>query len=105
MFIAGNLLEGIATVVHMVLELYKWVIIIRVFVSWFNPDPYNFLVQLLSRITDPVLSQIRYQIQKRFGLGMGGSGFDFTPIIAILLIVLLQIFVVESLRDIAIRMN
>jgi len=105
MFIAGNVLEGIAAVLHTVLEIYMWVIIIRVFISWFNPDPYNFLVQLLSRITDPVLYQIRYQIQKRFGLGMGGSGFDFSPIIAILLIMFLQIAVVGSLKDLAMRMH
>ncbi len=99
MFIAGNLLEGIATVLHAVLEIYMWVIIIRALVSWVNPDPYNPIVQFLQRVTDPVL----YQIRKR--LGMGGMGFDFSPIIAILLIMFLQIAVVGSLRDLAIRMH
>ena len=99
MFIAGNLLEGIATILHTVLEIYMWVIIVRALISWVNPDPYNPIVQFLQRVTDPLL----YQIRKR--LGMGSMGFDFSPIIAILLIMFLQIAVVGSLKDLAIRMH
>ncbi len=99
MFIAGNMLEGIATILDTVLWLYMWVIIIRALISWVNPDPWNPIVQFLQRATDPVL----YQIRKR--LGMGGMGFDFSPIIAILLIMFLQIAVVGSLKDLAIRMH
>jgi YggT family protein len=76
-----------------------WVIIIRALVSWVNPDPWNPIVQFLQRATDPFL----YQIRKR--LGMGNMGFDFSPIIAILLIMFLQIAVVGSLKDLAIRMH
>jgi YggT family protein len=99
MFIAGNMLEGIATILDTVLWLYMWVIIIRALISWVNPDPWNPIVQFLQRATDPVL----YQIRKR--LGMGSMGFDFSPIIAILLIMFLQIAVVGSLKDLAIRMH
>ena len=99
MFIAGNILEGIATILDTVLWLYMWVIIIRALVSWVNPDPWNPIVQFLQRATGPVL----YQIRKR--LGMGSMGFDFSPIIAILLIMFLQIAVVSSLKDLAIRMH
>jgi len=99
MFIAGNILEGIATILDTVLWLYMWVIIIRALVSWVNPDPWNPIVQFLQRATDPVL----YQIRKR--LGMGSMGFDFSPIIAILLIMFLQIAVVGSLKDLAIRLH
>ena len=86
----GNVLEAIAAVLHTVLEIYMWVIIVRSLISWVNPDPYNSIVQFLQRVTDPVL----YQIRKR--LGMGSMGFDFSPIIAILLIMFLQIAVVGS---------
>ena len=99
MFIAGNVLEGIATILDTILWLYMWVIIIRALVSWVNPDPWNPIVQFLQRVTDPVL----YQIRKR--LGMGSMGFDFSPIIAILLIWFLQIAVVGTLKDLAIRMH
>jgi YggT family protein len=99
MFIAGNILEGIATILDTVLWLYMWVIIIRALISWVNPDPWNPIVQFLQRVTDPVL----YQIRKR--LGMGSMGFDFSPIIVILLIMFLQIAVVGSLKDLAVRMH
>jgi YggT family protein len=99
MFIAGNMLEGIATILDTILWLYMWVIIIRALVSWVNPDPWNPIVQFLQRATDPLL----YQIRKR--LGMGSMGFDFSPIIAILFIMFLQIAVVGSLKDLAIRMH
>lgn len=99
MFIAGNVLEGIATILGWILEIYMWVIIIRALISWVNPDPWNPIVQFLQRATDPVL----YQIRKR--LGMGNMGFDFSPIVAILLIWFLQIAVVGSLKDLAIRMH
>ncbi|MDH5427690.1 MAG: YggT family protein [Nitrospirota bacterium] len=99
MFIAGNVLEAIATIVGWILEIYMWVIIIRALISWVNPDPWNPIVQFLQRATDPVL----YQIRKR--LGMGSMGFDFSPIVAILLIWFLQIAVVGSLKDLALRMH
>ncbi len=99
MFIAGNVLEGIATILGWILEVYMWIIIIRALISWVNPDPWNPIVQFLQRLTDPVL----YQIRKR--LGMWEMGFDFSPIIAILLIWFLQFAVVENLKDLAIRMH
>jgi len=99
MFIAGNVLEGIATILDTVLWLYMWVLIIRVLISWVNPDPYNPIVQFLQRVTDPVL----YQIRKR--LGMATMGFDFSPIIAILIIMFVQIALVGSLKDLALRMH
>jgi YggT family protein len=97
--ILGNILNAIATILDTILWLYMWVIIIRALISWVNPDPWNPIVQFLQRATDPVL----YQIRKR--LGMGSMGFDFSPIIAILLIMFLQIAVVGSLKDLAIRMH
>ena len=99
MFIAGNVLEGIATILDTILWIYMWVIIIRALISWVNPDPWNPIVQFLQRVTDPVL----YQIRSR--LGMGGMGFDFSPIIAILIIMFLQIAVVGSLKDLAVRLH
>lgn len=97
--VLGNMLAGIAEVIGMILTLYMWVVIIRSLISWVNPDPYNPIVQFLQRATDPVL----YQIRKR--LGMGNMGFDFSPIIVILIIIFLQFALVGSLKDLAMRMH
>lgn len=99
MFIAGNVLQAIATILDTVLWLYMWVIIIRALISWVNPDPWNPIVQFLERVTEPVL----YQIRRR--LPIGGMGFDFSPIIAILIIMFVQIAVVSSLKDLAMRLH
>jgi len=97
MFLAGNVLQGVATVADYVLWLYMWVIIARALISWVNPDPWNPIVQFLERATEPVLSPIRRRLGWRLGV-------DVSPIIAILVIIFLQVAVVQSLKDVASRM-
>lgn len=98
MFVAGNILQGLAYVLDTVLFLYMWLIIIRALISWVNPDPWNPIVQFLMRATDPVL----IVIQRRVGL-LGG--IDVSPIVAILLIMFLQYAVVQTIRDIGFRLH
>ncbi len=98
MFIAGNLLNAFATVVDYVLWLYMWVIIARALISWVNPDPWNPIVQFLDRATEPVLGPIRRKLGWRMGI-------DMSPIIAFLIIMFLQLAVVQTLKDFAVRMH
>ena len=72
--------------IHMLIELASLVlnglavaILIRALLSWFRPDPRNYFVQLIVKITDPILRPLERVIPP---LG----GFDITPIIAIVLI-------------------
>ena len=58
MFVFGNIILGIAKVLDVVLNIYMWVIIIRALISWVNPDPYNPIVQILTKMTEPVLTPI-----------------------------------------------
>ncbi|HSN05119.1 YggT family protein [Nitrospira sp. NS4] len=98
MFVLRNVLLGAATVLDYVLWLYMWIIIARALISWVNPDPWNPIVQFLSRATEPVLEPIRRWIGWRMGI-------DLSPIIAILLLTFLQFAVVQSLKDLALQMN
>lgn len=98
MFIGGNILEAFATVLDTVLWLYMWIIIARALISWVNPDPRNPIVQFLVRVTEPVLSPIRRWVGWRMGI-------DLSPIIAILAITFLQLALVQTIRDIAVRLN
>lgn len=98
MFVAGNILQGLAYVLDTVLFLYMWLIIIRALISWVNPDPWNPIVQFLARATDPVLIVIR----RRVGI-LGG--IDVSPILAILLIMFLQYAVVQTIRDVGLRLH
>ena len=98
MFVAGNALSAVATILDYVLWLYMWVIIARALLSWVNPDPWNPIVQFLGRATEPVLGPIRRWVGLRMGM-------DLSPMIAILIIYFLQIAVVQSLKEFAMRMN
>jgi len=91
-------LQAVAVVLDYVLWLYMWVIIARALISWVNPDPWNPIVQFLQRMTEPVL----YPIRRRLGFAMG---LDVSPIIALLIIVFLQVALVQSLKDVALRMH
>lgn len=99
MFLIANFLEALAGILDIVLNLYMWVIIVRALISWVNPDPYNPIVQMLYRITDPVLNRIRRLIPAY------SVGIDISPIIVILAIMFLRGFLVQSLFELARRMH
>jgi YggT family protein len=66
------------------LRLLEWLIIIRALLSWFvSPHSRHPLVTLLHRITDPILRPISQLIPVT-------GGFDISPLVAILLLELLQ---------------
>ncbi len=98
MFVAGNILEGLAYVSDIALTLYMYVIIARALISWVNPDPWNPIVQFLDRVTEPALAPIRRTLGWRMGI-------DLSPLIAILIILFLQYAIVQSLRELAYRMS
>ncbi|HSA62985.1 MAG TPA: YggT family protein [Nitrospiraceae bacterium] len=98
MFVVGNVLLGVATVLDYALWFYMWIIIARALISWVNPDPWNPIVQFLDRATEPVLSPIRRWLGWRMGV-------DLSPLVAIVAITFVQIAVVQSLKDLALRMN
>ena len=56
------------------LKLYSYILLIRVILSWVNPNPYNPIVQILYRLTEPVLAPIRRVLPP-----MGG--FDLSPLV------------------------
>ncbi len=95
MYVFGNFLEAVATVLNMVLVIYMWVIIARAVLSWVSPDPYNPIVRFIHNVTEPVLYRIRSKIPVSIG------GIDFSPILVILLIIFLQRFVIQSIAQYA----
>lgn len=103
MFVAGNFLTAAAAVLHMLLQTYIIIVIVRVVISWVNPDPRNLIVQVLNSVTDPLLEPIR---RKMFRLmGYRGMMIDFSPLILILAIYFLDFFLVATLQDIGRRLR
>lgn len=97
--VARNLVFAVAKILDIALSAYMWILIIRAVLSWVSPDPYNPIVRAISSITDPVLSFLR----RRLPL-MAGS-IDFSPMVAILIILFLRYFVVKTLFDLATRIT
>jgi YggT family protein len=91
MFILGNFIIAMATVIDYFLVIYMWIVIARAVLSWVNPDPYNPIVRIIYNITEPVLYQIRNRLPVTFG------GIDLSPIVIFLVIIFLQKFLVTSL--------
>ena len=94
MFVFSNFIHAGATLINYILWLYMWIIIVRVVLSYFSPDPYNPIVQMLYRLTEPVLVTVRRRMPN-FG------GFDLSAFVVILSIYFLQNFLVRSLYDLA----
>lgn len=99
MFLIGNFLSALATVLDYALSLYMIVIIVRALISWVSPDPYNPIVRFLYAITEPVLEPIR-----RF-LPFTSVGIDFSPVVVFFIIIFLKEFVVASLQQLAFRLR
>jgi YggT family protein len=99
MFVLANFLGAIARVLDIALTVYYWLIIVRALISWVNPDPRNPIVQVLQLVTEPVLAPIRRR------LPMWRMGIDLSPLIAILIVIFIQYFLVASLRELAWRMR
>jgi YggT family protein len=58
------------------INIYQIVVIIRIILSWVNPDPYNPLVRFICSITDPFLDFFRRILPIRIGF------MDLSPLIA-----------------------
>ncbi len=79
-------LSSVFVVLIGIISLYKWVIIISALLSWVQPDPYNPIVQMLNRLTQPAYALVRRYIPTVFG------GMDLAPIIIIFALIFLETF-------------
>ncbi|MGE4561030.1 MAG: YggT family protein [Desulfobulbus sp.] len=86
MNILGNFFMAVIDLINFVLQAYMVIVIARAVISWVNPDPYNPIVRFLRQTTDPVLNRIRRYIPVT-------GGFDLSPMVLILIIMLLQNFI------------
>ena len=91
MSFAGGFLLALVQLLLTLLSLYTWVIIIRALISWVSPDPRNPIVQLLSKLTEPVLRPLRRLLPPH-----KTGNIDVSPILAILLIQLVRYTIIYS---------
>lgn len=90
---AGTLVLGVADLVNFFAIIYLIMIFAWALLSWVNMDGHNSLVPLLEKIVEPVLKPFR-RILPQLG------GFDLSPVVAILVILLIQTVVVAWLMNV-----
>ena len=77
----------IKTALYYLLEVVNLILIVRCVISWL-PLGYNRFTEMLYTLTEPILAPIRRLLGKTMG---GRTMFvDFSPIVAFLLITLIQ---------------
>lgn len=99
MFVLGNFLLALTTVLNYALNLYMIILVARAVISWVSPDPYNPIVRFLYQATEPVLYPIRQRLR------LHSYGIDFSPLIAFFAIIFFKMLVVESLYQWAINLK
>jgi YggT family protein len=80
-----TLIETVNFVVSSLINLYFFVVLGACIISWVNADPYNPIVQVLRRLTEPVL----WRIRKWMPFTCIG-GLDLSPIVLLLGLQVLQ---------------
>ncbi len=99
MIVIGTLLQALAQILHMIINIYIWVVIIAALITWVRPDPYNPIVQTLYRLTEPVYALVRRYIPTVIG------GIDLAPLIIIIALQFIDLFLVRLLMNIAYRLG
>jgi len=89
-------MPNLASIVSFLFQLYAFLILIRVLLSWVNTNPYqpridHPVVRILYRVTDPVLKPLQRLIPP-----VGGA-VDISPIVALVILEVARRIVVAFL--------
>lgn len=92
MILFANTLSAVAVVLGALLKVYFWVVVISAILSWVRPDPYNPIVRTLRTLTEPVYFRVRKVLPFTYT-----SGIDFSPLVVLLIIELVDRILVNSM--------
>lgn len=95
MVVLSTFIVAVAQILDMVINIYIWVIIIASLITWVQPDPYNPIVQILNRLSDPAYRLVKRLIPTVIG------GIDLAPIVIILGLQFISLFVIKLLYSFA----
>jgi YggT family protein len=87
----GAVAWAVPALVALFINIFLFAILIRVILSWVNPDPYNPAVGILTRITDPILIPAQRVIPPI-------GGIDLSPMLVMIGLVLLEMLLIPPLR-------
>lgn len=86
---------AMAKILHLLLNLYTFVVAIAVLLSWVNPDPYNPLVRIFRHLTEPAFHWARRWMPRV----LLRTGVDLSPMVILFILIILDTVVVELLYD------
>lgn len=90
----GVLIWSVPALLQVLLQLFLFAILIRVILSWVNPDPYHPAVGLLMRLTDPLMRPAQRLIRPI-------GGIDLSPMAVLIGLVLLEMLLIPPLKWLA----
>lgn len=88
----ASIILGIGNIFLNLLMVYSWVIVIAALLTWVRPDPYNPIVQILYKITEPAYALLRRYIPTVF------NGIDLAPLIIIIALQVIQVVLASLLN-------
>lgn len=88
----GGIISGLGGIVHSLITVYIWVLIIGALLSWVRPDPYNPIVQIIYRLTEPAYKLVRRIMPTVF------NGIDLAPLILVILLQVLDVILVNIIN-------
>ncbi|MDR1395382.1 MAG: YggT family protein, partial [Deltaproteobacteria bacterium] len=94
-----SILITLSPVVWWIINIYIWLVIIRVLVSWFSPNQYTPFMGFLRKVCDPALRTARRVCSLTLG------GMDFTPVLLILFLSLMANFLSDGMKIIGLGME
>lgn len=92
-----GIISGLGGIVHSLLTVYIWIVIIGALLTWVRPDPYNPIVQIIYRLTEPAYRLLRRKIPTVF------NGLDLSPIILIVILQIIDILLINGINALVYR--
>jgi YggT family protein len=87
----GALAWALPGLLELVINIILFAIIVRVILSWLNPDPYHPALSVLDSLTGPVLRPAQRMLPSIGGL-------DLSPMLVMIALVLLEMLLVPPLK-------
>lgn len=89
---SGLIFWSFSEIISSLINIYIYSIFITVILSWINPNAYNPAINLLYKITEPVIKPFRKIIPPMGGL-------DLTPLAALLALQVLKMLILPPLQS------
>ncbi len=93
----GLLILTIAHLLKTLIYVYIFIIIIQAVLSWVNPGAYNPMTVIMYQLSEPILRPARRLIPP-------AGGFDWSPLVVLIVMNLLMILLVSPLMDLGHRL-